>query len=805
MRLFPNRQTIDRPISSNAKAREASPPNGALEKTEKTTDQKRRSFPWQPFLIGGLAFWLVTGGTILRPGNLHWLLHGDHATYLLGWMFFRNAPILQQPLGANWPYGMEMSSSIIYPDGVPLMALLLKPFKALLPEHFQYFGIWILICYLLQSFFAWKLVGRITDRVWHKVFGTLFFVLAPPFVWRLLPHFGLGSHWLLLASLYLYFSPRLPSRSWILLVILSSLINPYLLAMTMLFFGAALLKHYTNGELNRREGFKTVAITAALLLFVMWEAGYFMVSTVGTGGFGYFRASVLTFLNPCPGDLGRWPGWSHFLKGQPKGPGDYEGFGFLGTGTILLSLVAVGTMLCRGVGSINWRKLWPLFLVFSFSVLFAFSNNLAIGPHVIFHYDVPPILERFTDALRASGRFIWPAYYILITAILAMVFRGLRPPASLALIGFCAVVQVAESWEALSAIRSGYQIKYDNKSGNHPTVLNSSFWRRVAEKYRKIKCVFPAEQAEPQDQPENYFPLCLFAATHHLAINMGYLARVDEKKLETVRANLLHVIAHAQLDPEALYVFQNAALWGTAALRVPPGDWVGLVDGFKIIAPAWEAGDTMPVGSTLPPGGAAGRGDGGRFGKTTLPDVDIIPKDPVGSALRTDREDDGGRSDPAVALSDLFLEHHFLEYNIGTQLGFTAGDKGTQFLGIGWSQPEPWGTWSEGNDASILLMLDREPGSDAILELNGNGFVSANWPEQEIDVSVNGTRVGELTYTLQNSNASRSIHVPREPLLGRRGLVEIQFRFNNPVSPARLGLSPDSRNLALGLTGLTLK
>jgi len=196
---------------------------------------------------------------------------------------------------------MEMSSSIVYPDGVPLVALSLKPFNALLPEHFEYFGIWILICYTLQAFFAWKLLGKITDHAWHKVFGTLLFVLAPPFVWRISPHFALGAHWLLLASLNLYLEPRFRSRSWILLVIVASLINPYLLAMTLLFFGAALAKHYTNRELNIAEGLKTVALTVALLVFVMWQAGYFMVSGVGTGGFGIYGTNLIGFLDAGPG------------------------------------------------------------------------------------------------------------------------------------------------------------------------------------------------------------------------------------------------------------------------------------------------------------------------------------------------------------------------------------------------------------------------------------------------------------------------------------------------------------------------
>jgi hypothetical protein len=741
MRPFLKQKDESPSRSLGAKAVDAGPLGAGL---EVSNNQKRWLLPWEPFLIGGLAFLLVTGGAVLRPGNLQWLMNGDHATYLLGWMFFRNTPLLQHPFGANWPYGMEMSSSIVYPDGVPLMAMVLKPFNALLPLHFQYFGIWILVCYLLQSFFAWKILDRLTNHVWHKVFGTLLFVFAPPFVFRLSPHFALGSHWLLLASLYLCFSPYLRSRSWILLVVLASLINPYLLAMTLLLFGAALVQHYSSGQMSIGEGLKAVALTGGILVFVMWEAGYFMVSTVGTGGFGFYRTSLLGFLDPNVGGLN----WSHFLGKPPQMAGNGEGFCFLGIGTILLSIVAIGKILRGGAGSVKPSMLWPLVLVFCFSLLYALSNNVAIGPQVIFHYNVPSILERITSALRASGRFIWPAYYLLVTGVLAVILRGLGSRASLALIGFCVSLQVADSWDALSGIRSSYQTNFD-RSANHPNLLNSSFWRRAAEKYKRIECVPPQNVPEPQNEPENYFPLCFFAATHDLPVNMAYLARVDERKFEAARVNLLHTVEHGQLDPQTLYVFERAALWASCALRMRDTAWAGVVDGYKIIAPAWDG---------------------------------------------------GGKEELLSA-----LDHGLPKYDLGARLSFAAGSEGSRFLATGWSQPEKWGVWSDGSDASILLWPGREPASDAELQLDAQGFVSAKCPEQQIEVSVNSTSVGQLTYSLQRPNGSQSVHVPRDLLVSRRGLIVVQFRFRNDASPARLGLSSDSRNLALGLKALVLK
>jgi len=183
--------------------------------------------------------------------------------------------------------------------------------------------------------------------------------------------------------------------------------------MIILVFVAALAKHYFERDLALVEGVKAVVLTFTVLLFVMWQAGYFMVSTVGSGGFGFYRMSLLGFVDPDAGGLH----WSQLLKDQPQAPGNYEGFCFLGIGMILLSVVACTEVLRRGARWIAWGKLWPLLFVFGFSVLFALSNNVAIGPYVIFHFDLPLIVERLISPFRGSGRFIWLAYYMLMVGI----------------------------------------------------------------------------------------------------------------------------------------------------------------------------------------------------------------------------------------------------------------------------------------------------------------------------------------------------------------------------------------------------
>ncbi len=116
---------------------------------------------------------------------------GDPAQHWLGWQFFRYSPLLQWPLGANPNWGMDIGSSIVFTDSIPLLAFIFKPLNALLPDTFQYCGLWILICFLLQSLFAWKLLSLFTQDKWLPLIGSVFFTLAPVFLFRLHAHITL--------------------------------------------------------------------------------------------------------------------------------------------------------------------------------------------------------------------------------------------------------------------------------------------------------------------------------------------------------------------------------------------------------------------------------------------------------------------------------------------------------------------------------------------------------------------------------------------------------------------------------------
>src|SRR5699024_4406896 len=91
--------------------------------------------------------------------------------------------------------------SIIFTDSIPLFAIIFKLFRSWLPETFQYFGIWGLLCFALQGGLGALLIRHFVKKDGYAIAGSLFFVLAPIEIYRMYMHTALGAQWLLLAGL----------------------------------------------------------------------------------------------------------------------------------------------------------------------------------------------------------------------------------------------------------------------------------------------------------------------------------------------------------------------------------------------------------------------------------------------------------------------------------------------------------------------------------------------------------------------------------------------------------------------------
>jgi hypothetical protein len=531
--------------------------------------QKYRDY-WIPFLLGSGAFWFITGGRIIRPSKISWLMiNDDSAQHYLGWVFYRHAPLVQWPLGAIKNFGMEISSSIVYTDSIPLLAFIFKPFNHLLPEKFQFLGIWILICFILQALFAWKLLSLFSRDRLLILFGSAFFVLAPAPLWRMAGHHALFGHWVILAAIYFYLSHNCSVIRWTVLLLSAVLIHVYFLGMVGCIFIADLIQRIWKKQIGVKEVFYYVPAVAACILFFMWAAGYFMLgSGIAIGQAGVYRTNLLSIIDPN--------GWSKLLLDQSNGGSEpFEAFNFLGIGIILLGVISIYEYILNPRIKCNNKSIIPLAIVMILFTLYAISNHIEFGNIECFHYKWPPILDYVVGAFRGTSRFFWPVYYVLYLFSIGYLFAIKSGNKIRIIVGAILCFQLFDTWDI-------YAIHYRKMISFAPawsTPLQSEEWRKFGYKYRSVVIVPPC------NNPPNWIPLSEFAANNGMSTNFAYYARIDTDRLNSATKKLSHAVLHRRFDPDSLYIFNDETLWNATKASALPQDFIGVVDGFKIYAP----------------------------------------------------------------------------------------------------------------------------------------------------------------------------------------------------------------------------
>ena len=596
---------------------------------------------WIPCLFGLLACWLVTGGAGLAVGNTYWLTNGDLAQSYLGWAFYRH-DTWTLPFGASPSYGLEFHSSVLYSDSIPLLAMPLKLIAAWLPEPFQYFGLWLLACFVLQAWFAWRLLGLATADRWARACALVFFVLAPPMLMRMGGHMALFAHWPLLAALYLYLrgtEDRRISTGWLVLLPVAFAIHAYVFLMVAGIWSADLLRRIAMARRAGERGWsalpwREIVLAPALTVVVAWLAGFFLVpgKSTQTDGYGYYKMNLL-----APFDGAGWAslGWN----GLATGGGENEGFNYLGLGGLGLCAAALLVWLfARRRPPRECVPRWPLWLLAVLLVLLAITNNVGLGA-LQWHLPLPFGLERRLahSPVQGTGRLFWVMYYLLLVSAFMLLARVLRPRPLVLLLAALAVLQCADLSAGVRHLRE-LQLTRATAQGEPP--LNGEFWQAAATRYQRLR-LLPTRVLAP-----GWAPLAFYAQRHRMGTDAVQLARVDWKRFNRVRNAQRIDLLKGQPEAGTLYIVDEryAAL---ADLAARPGDALFALDGYRVFAPGWNA--------ALPAGAVDLRGSGGALLAPPLASGHLDDDDPARALLGEGWRDTAGGAGVETSRAAVFV------------------------------------------------------------------------------------------------------------------------------------------------------
>ena len=555
---------------------------------------------WQsiiPILAGLVATLLIVGINPIQVQNTNWLFisNPDPLTHYLGWAFYKYSG-WSWPIGLNPNYGLEISSSIVFSDSIPLLAILFKSIAPLLPDTFQYFGIWYLACLVLQGWFGWKITSLISTDVWLKIFGLLFAIFSPPMLSRIGIHAALVGHFLILAAFYIIFCPdkKRSNLRWLILLAVGALVQFYLFAMLFILWVSSKIDELCSAKTEiQKKYFLYLIATLTLIILTLWQGGYFAVATSSANefGFGLYRMNFFSLLDPRNNYADS--SWSYLLKSlpQPSTPypgfttrldeGSHEGFNYLGLGVIGLLPFFLWALIKKHFSiknylSANYFLLGALVLLW----IFALSNNISIGGEN-FHYPIPNWALSIVSILRCSGRMFWPVFYGLIFAQIFIIIRAYPIGAARLILGFCCALQIADTssgWIPLHArLRQTSKIEPTN-------LFVSPFWNNAVKHYKTLR-IEPLVNGQFQPRWEHLAP---FSATHRLGTNGVYLARIDQQKLKNSNADFNGRLISKNLDKNSLYVLDDSKLL-PALIHINRGyDLLARIDNFVVLAPGWK-------------------------------------------------------------------------------------------------------------------------------------------------------------------------------------------------------------------------
>jgi hypothetical protein len=592
-----------------------------------------------PVLVGFLVYAYVTHFYGLNPFKVDWLLpfwrgNIDSSQHYIGWEFFRQAPLLQWPPGKSPNLGPTGGSGIALTDSLPLFAFLFKPLLHRTSRPFQYFGIWILTCFVLQAVFAWKLI-TIWIKKWEQaLLAVLFICFMPMFLDRMTWHFALAGHWLLLAGLFLMVTENFSFRKWLTLGISATLIQPYLAIMVSILYLLTLLARGIRVKQVTWIAFRTTTL-GAVIFATGWLSGLFQfgLGAAGSSGFGMYSANILTWVDPGFTWANRFT-WSRVVPDQWQGDGQYEGFGFLGAGVLLMAFVVWVVLIFRSTwlrrvllvvppvaAPVLWGhtgatqfKLCALFGVLigvilvavhsqlavaksrtyvyvcglGFLSLGAISNVVFIGDVSIGSFPIPSLLEQLFSIVRTSGRLLWPVTYLLVCIIIVSLSRNLRRYIATAVLLFAFSFQIHDSRDAIAITRESFN------RGSAPEFLVSPLWETLGSRYSKVAILLPNDA--PMLYPTNpdwcapdysyiWRDFGLFAIKHKMQLNSFYFSRAPTNQLESGNKILKASIMGRSLDSDTLYVFIDSALWNFSKAHNHQDDLLGILDNMPILAP----------------------------------------------------------------------------------------------------------------------------------------------------------------------------------------------------------------------------
>lgn len=527
-------------------------------------------------IIGAMAFLFIYGYKILDVTYDAWLVNdgGDTSQHYLGWLFYRKTP-WTFPFGLVEGITYPDKFSITYMDSIPILAFVFKLFSPILPETFQYFGLYGLAVFMLQGGISAAIIYSLSQNAKASITGCIFFVFSTVLLQRMFVHSALACHPIILVAIYLYFngcklrSYHKDTICWTLLLAIASVVQVYFVPMVLLFMCG-----YYFFEFLSRNWYKAiikVSISIATTLFVMYLMGDFYGSrNFEVGGLGEYNSNLNALLNDQGISF-----IDHLLNKNSSGR--WEEFAYLGFGIILLSIITI----LHIIENRQWKsfKKEYISLVFIIIIFFILSIEpiVKIGDFTLFDISYPKQIESFLVLFRANGRFMWPIIYLIMLG--SIVYTANNRKMGVYVIITMVLIQMIDLNQDIEAKRGEW--KEIAAGGKEELSLQSSAWNKL----NADEIYFFYNPVGTTNMLRATFLLGKYAVDHNMVMNDFYVSRKSDVEIDANRREEYSKLLIGNVDKRKMYIFSSLPvdLINTGRLHIYNIDGIVVGSASKII------------------------------------------------------------------------------------------------------------------------------------------------------------------------------------------------------------------------------
>lgn len=510
-------------------------------------------------LIGLIIYLCIYGPDRLSFTNDTWIynLGGDISQHYLGWIFYRNGD-WQFPLGLTNQMTYPNSVSVIFTDSIPIMAIFFKLFRKILPDTFQYFGLYGLLCFILQGGMGSLITSKFHPSKLVCSISSFLFVFSPVMLFRMYKHTALSSHFLILIAIYLWFClPELNWKKallyWSSLGILCAGIHIYFLPIVGIILVAFCIRQIINKNLSFLQCIAQIFSFCCSAIITIWiEGGFYGKSDVSTNGLGLYNANLNTLYNGMS--------INYLLPNFEIFPGQSEGYGCLGFGILLLFIIELilhiilhkketkeHTTFNQSTKALLFSTLWICIIPFALAV----NPKICFNQHELLILQLPESLNNLLSIFRCSGRFIWIVVYVIIVYAVQLAVQCKKTKIIVPVLVICSILQIID-------------LQYFYKNSNIPereAMYESEAWDYLAEKYKKVNIIGELDEA-------TYLNFGWYMAKNHFSTTQFHIARLNSEEIQQEINVSISDLKSGNPSEDTIYIFNNTFYYNDYGLHL---------------------------------------------------------------------------------------------------------------------------------------------------------------------------------------------------------------------------------------------